>query len=117
MSNDKENEIEFHGHTVDKRNIKTLKAYILGFVFSAILTLASFALVAKHAIPDAYIYMCLAIFAVAQLAVQVVFFLRLNTSEEGRWNLMPFMFTIFVVFVVVLGSLWIMYSLNYNMVH
>ena len=56
--------------------------------------------------------------AVAQVIVQVICFLRLNAqTEQGKMNLMSFIFTIIILGVVVLGSLWIMVNLGYNMMH
>ena len=108
-------------HEVDTLNSgtgqKTLSAYIIGLVLCTILTLVAFALVDKHLLDPEGLYITLAALALVQLVVQVICFLRLNASAEGRWNLMPFLFTIFVVVVVVGGSLWIMYNLNYNMMH
>ncbi len=86
---------------------KTLKAYIFGFLLSLILTIASFSI--KHT------YIALSVLALLQLFVQVVFFLRVNTSPEGRWNLASLLCTILIIAVVVGGSFWIMYNLNMNM--
>ena len=101
----------------DGSSKKTLKAYLFGFVFCVILTVIPFFIVANHSFGATALYLALAVFAVLQLFVQVTFFLRLNASAEGRWNLMPFLFSIFVVLVLVGGSFWIMYNLNYNMMH
>lgn len=105
--------------------IKTLKAYVLGLILALVLTFASFGLAwmhqehASHAhlFSPAGLMFVLMILALVQLFVQVVCFLRLNASPEGRWELMPFLFVIFVVVVIAGGSIWIMWSLNYNMMH
>lgn len=96
---------------------KTLKTYLIGFTLCILLTLIPFALVAKHMLSDFSLYITITIFALVQLYVQVVFFLRLNTSSKGLWNLGSFLFTILVILIVVFGSLWIMYNLNYNMMN
>jgi len=96
---------------------KTLKSYLIGLGSSLTLTIIAFALVANHLLADQSLYILLAVLAILQLFAQVTFFLRMNTSPEGRWNLMPFLFTIFVAAILVGGSLWIMYNLNYNMMH
>lgn len=96
---------------------KTLSSYIMGLFLSLILTVCSFFIVAQHTFSTENIFITIAILAILQLIAQVVFFLRMNASEEGRWNLMPFLFTILIVAVIAGGSLWIMYNLNYNMVH
>lgn len=97
--------------------IKTkLKAYVIGFVLSIILTLVAFTLVAQHTLLNQTLYVVVVTLGLLQLFVQVMFFLRLNTSaEEGRWNLITLLFTLAVIAIVVVGSLWIMYNLNYNM--
>jgi cytochrome o ubiquinol oxidase operon protein cyoD len=94
---------------------KTLTAYITGLALSLILTVLAFVLVGKHLLSDTSLYIAVAVLALIQFCVQSLCFLRLNAGPEGRWNLYPFIFAVFVVFVVVGGSLWIMYNLNYNM--
>lgn len=118
-----------HQHTAQNtRGLKTYKSYIIGYVVSMLLTLAAFGLTHVHMVDprgpehvyllaDASLFTVLIVLAVIQLYVQVTCFLRLNASKEGLWELMPFLFTLFVVLVLVAGSLWIMYHLNYNMMH
>lgn len=96
---------------------KTLTSYITGLVGSLLLTLAAFGIVDKKLMSDVHLYITLSALAIAQLIVQVICFLRLNASAEGRWNLMPFLFAIVIIFFLAGGTLWIMYNLNYNMVH
>jgi cytochrome o ubiquinol oxidase operon protein cyoD len=96
----------------------TLKYSMVGFILSLLITIGSFILIEQQLLSDKYLYISLAVLALLQLIVQVLCFLRLNTSsDEARWDLMSFLFTIFITVVVVGGSLWIMYNLNYNMMH
>lgn len=105
--------------------IKTLQAYAIGLVLALLLTFASFGLAwmhleqgnHSHLFSPAGLMVVLMILALVQLFVQVVCFLRLNGSKEGRWELMPFLFVLFVAFIIAGGSIWIMWSLNYNMMH
>lgn len=98
-----------------EKGMKTARAYIVGYVLSLLLTLAAFyeASVVHHSAHS--VVATLIILAIVQLFVQVTCFLRLNASKDGRWHLMPFLFTIFIVLVIVFGSLWIMWNLNMNM--
>jgi cytochrome o ubiquinol oxidase operon protein cyoD len=96
---------------------KTLKSYMIGFSLSLLLTIIPFVLVGMHLLEPQVLFVAISVLAVMQLYVQVVFFLRLNASPKGRWNLMSFLFTIAIVVILVVGSLWIMYNLNYNMGH
>ena len=107
--------------------VKTLKAYVIGLVLCLLLTFASFGLAwmhqdsgvssHSHLFSAEGLMFVLMFLAVVQLVVQVICFLRLNSSKEGRWETMPFLFVIFVVVVIAGGSLWIMWNLNYFMMH
>lgn len=96
---------------------KTLSGYVIGFILCIILTVMSFGVVENRFFSTEGTYIALSTLAIIQLFVQSLFFLRLNASQDGRWNLMPFLFAIVIIAILVSGSLWIMYSLNYNMSH
>jgi cytochrome o ubiquinol oxidase operon protein cyoD len=96
---------------------KTLKSYLIGLFLCLILTFTSFGLVIYHVLPVVPLYIALAVLAVTQLLVQIICFLRLNTSKEGLWNSMSFFFAIVIVVILVSGTLWIMYNLDYYMTH
>jgi cytochrome o ubiquinol oxidase operon protein cyoD len=51
--------------------------------------------------------------AVVQLVIQAVFFLHIGRGS--RLKLVTFAFAILIVLIVVVGSLWIMNNLDYNM--
>lgn len=89
-------------------------SYVVGFVLSIITTLlAYFFVVNKLFSAETLVYVVLAI-AVVQLVVQLVFFLHLGRGN--RWKLITFLFAVLVVLIVVVGSLWIMHNLDYNMI-
>jgi len=105
-----------HGtHIETQSGQKTLSSYVIGIVLCLILTFLSFGIVEKPILSTSATYISLAVLAVIQLIVQAICFLRLNTSAEGRWNLFPFLFTILIMGILVAGSLWIMYNLDYFM--
>ena len=93
----------------------SLKAYVIGFVLSIILTLFSYFTVVYSLLSGWTLITLVAIFAVAQATVQLLLFLHLATEGKPRWNLMTFLFMALIVGVIVLGSLWIMYNLDYRM--
>jgi len=93
---------------------KTIRAYVTGLVLSLVLTFLAFGLVEMSGVPQNLAFIGLTTLAVLQLITQVVFFLRMNASKEGQWNLMPFIFILFIILILVFGTLWIMYNLNYN---
>lgn len=93
----------------------TYRSYITGFLLSIVITLAAFYIVGYEVFSTANTYIAVAILAVIQLYVQLVFFLHLSTHSKARWNLVSFAFTVIIVAILVIGTLWIMYNLYANM--
>ncbi|MEN6671092.1 cytochrome o ubiquinol oxidase subunit IV [Psychrobacter sp. B38] len=91
------------------------KSYIIGFVLSAILTVIPFGLIMSDMMSGMSAIWMIAVFAAAQVFVQVYFFLHVDFSPEQRNTLYSFLFTLFVVAIVMVGSLWIMHNANENM--
>jgi len=93
----------------------TLKAYVTGFVLSVALTLGAYFAVANSWLAGNALIFCVLALAVIQLVVQLVFFLHLNEGEDRRWNFVVLCSTVLIVLILVVGSIWIMNHLNYNM--
>lgn len=97
---------------------KLVKSYFIGFILTVIFVLAAYTLVARHLATGESLYIDLGILLVLQVLALVVCFVRLNTqTQDDKWNLIIFIFTLIIMAIVVSGSLWIMYNLNYNMVN
>ncbi|MBW7982082.1 cytochrome o ubiquinol oxidase subunit IV [Enterobacillus tribolii] len=93
----------------------SFKSYMIGFILSVILTVIPFWMVMDGSASHGTILATVVGLAVVQILVHLVYFLHMNTSSEERWNLVAFIFTILIIAIVVVGSLWIMYNLNINM--
>ena len=93
----------------------TYRSYITGFFLSIVITLAAFYIVGYEVFSTANTYIFVAILAVIQLYVQLVFFLHLSTHSKAQWNLISFVFTVIIVAILFTGTLWIMYNLYTNM--
>jgi cytochrome o ubiquinol oxidase operon protein cyoD len=97
-----------------------LRSYIIGFLLSLLFTLFAYAL-ATHAVPAvAGLPMGVSIaliigFAFAQFIAQLIHFLHLNLGRESRDKLIILCATVFIVIILVSGSLWIMNQLNGRM--
>jgi cytochrome o ubiquinol oxidase operon protein cyoD len=94
---------------------KEVFTYVIGFVLAVILTLIAYFTTVNHILTGATLVTTLMILAAVQLMVQLVFFLHLGRDKSARWNVASFYFMMMVLVIVVLGSLWIMHNLNYNM--
>jgi cytochrome o ubiquinol oxidase operon protein cyoD len=92
-----------------------VRSYLIGFVLAAALTFASFGIIGTDLIWPPGIPVALAVFAVAQIGVHLVFFLHINSGPDNTNNILALAFGILIVSIVIAGSLWIMHHLNTNM--
>jgi len=107
--------VPHHGHEATHDHLSR-KGYVIGFLASVVLTAIPFWLVMTGVLHDANATAAIIIaFAVVQILVHTVFFLHVNTQAEHGWTLMAYIFTAVLVFIVISGSVWIMYHLNANM--
>jgi len=58
----------------------------------------------------------LMVLAIAQMGVHLAFFLHITTGAESFNNVLALAFGVLIVFLLIVGSLWIMTHLNHNMV-
>ena len=93
----------------------SVKSYLIGFILSVILTVIPFMMVMNGTASHSTILAVVVGMAVIQVIVHLIYFLHMNTSSEERWNLVALLFTAMIIGIVVVGSLWIMYNLNLNM--
>jgi cytochrome o ubiquinol oxidase operon protein cyoD len=49
------------------------------------------------------------------VVVQLFFFLHLGSETKPRWKLLTLFLMLIFAMIVLLGSIWIMYNLNYRM--
>ena len=97
---------------------KSLSVYFSGFFACLLLTFVPFLAVLEHRILKSELFFIIFITAIMQFFVQVICFLRLNAkTTQGKVNILSFFFTIIVLFILVGGSAWIMFHVNYNMTH
>lgn len=93
----------------------TFRSYVTGFIISVILTVIPFWLVMDHTLERESLILTISVLAVIQIVVQLMFFLHMNSRSEGGWNMIAFLFTVLIILILVIGSLWIMFHLNHNM--
>jgi cytochrome o ubiquinol oxidase subunit IV len=96
----------------------TVKNYIIGFVGSIILTLLAYGLTVTGGLGRGIVLLVLlGILALSQMVVQLMFFLHLPEEVKPRYKMLSFGAMASILIIVVVGSLWIMNHLNYNMMH
>lgn len=98
-----------------------IRPYVIGFGLSLGITIIAFvaALVQIETEGRAYdafwLVAGLVGLAIVQLAVQMLFFFHLGHETRPRLNTVSFLFMLMVVGIIGIGSLWIMYNLDDNM--
>jgi cytochrome o ubiquinol oxidase subunit IV len=105
------------GHEGHSENAHgTFRSYVTGFVLSVILTAVPFWLVMGNALDDtlktSIVIMGL---AAVQIVVHMIYFLHMNTKSEGGWTFIALVFTLTLVVVTLVGSIWVMYHMDQNM--
>ena len=89
--------------------------YSSGFILSLILTVIAYMAVTQHSLPGGALVAAIIGLAIAQVLVQLFFFLHLGQETMPRWKLAVLLFMLLILGILVFGSLWIMQNLNYNM--
>jgi cytochrome o ubiquinol oxidase operon protein cyoD len=93
----------------------TAQTYLIGLLYAVVLTLASFWVASTDLIYAPGVPVLLAVLAVAQMGVHLVFFLHISSAPDQTNNFLALAFGIFVVGLIVFGSMIIMSNLNHAM--
>jgi len=91
-----------------------VRGYLLGLALATLLTVASFYFAGSSLVWRPSIPMLLAVLAIAQMGVHLVFFLHITTGPDNTNNVLALAFGILIVVLVVFGSIWIMAHLNHQ---
>jgi len=94
---------------------RTLTKYVIGFLASLALTMVAYVLVSGRLLTGDTLLLVIGGLALVQMIVQLFFFLHLADESRPRLRLVSFGFMASILVIIVAGSLWIMYHLNYNM--
>jgi cytochrome o ubiquinol oxidase operon protein cyoD len=99
---------------VDRRHRGSVLTYFTGLSFAIVLTLASFWAADTHLVWQPGIPVLLAALAIGQMGVHVVFFFHISSGPDDTNSFLALAFGVFVVGLVVFGSMLIMANLDAN---
>ncbi|HHW4680152.1 MAG TPA: cytochrome o ubiquinol oxidase subunit IV [Xylella taiwanensis] len=94
-----------------------LKSYLIGFVLAVILTAIPFAMVMNGGFSKGITVTVISVLAAVQMLVHLVYFLHMDRSPEQRSNVQVALFSLLIIGIVVIGSLWVMHNLNLHMMY
>jgi cytochrome o ubiquinol oxidase operon protein cyoD len=107
-----------HAHTHandDHGGHGSVGSYLIGFVLAAVLTAVPFGLVMSGSLPPGTAAPVCMAFAAVQIVVHLIYFLHMNTKSSRSWNGAAFVFTLVILAILMVGTLWVMYHMNMNM--
>ena len=92
-----------------------LLSYGVGLGLAVLLTVVAFVLAETHLVWGPSIPIALCVLAVGQMAIHLIFFLHMGSGPDNVNNIMALAFGVVIVFLIIIGSLYIMDNLNQNM--
>ncbi|MFL5334199.1 MAG: cytochrome o ubiquinol oxidase subunit IV [Geminicoccaceae bacterium] len=94
---------------------ESLRSYLVGLGLATLITVVAFFISQTTLVWQPSIPIALAVLAIAQMGVHLVFFLHITTGPDNVNNVLALAFGVLIVFLLIAGSLWIMSHLNHNM--
>ena len=90
-------------------------AYVIGLALALILTGVSFWVASTGALWAPGVAVGLVVLAIAQMGVHLVFFLHITSGHDNTNNILALAFGVLIVFLVMIGTIWIMSHMDANM--
>ena len=90
-------------------------SYVIGLALALILTGVSFWVASTGVLWGPGVATGLVVLAIAQMGVHLVFFLHITSGPDNTNNVLALAFGVLIVFLVMIGTIWIMGHMNTNM--
>jgi cytochrome o ubiquinol oxidase subunit IV len=115
MSEDEDNFLDVAPGTPHSNILSETLAYVIGLAFALILTGVSFWVASTSVLWGPGVAVGLVVLAIAQMGVHLVFFLHITSGPDNTNNVLALAFGVMIVFLVMIGTIWIMSHMNANM--
>ena len=90
-------------------------SYVIGLALALVLTGISFWVASTSVLWGPGVAVGLVVLAIAQMGVHLVFFLHITSGPDNTNNVLALAFGVLIVFLVMVGTIWIMTHMNANM--
>ncbi|HEX3676108.1 MAG TPA: cytochrome o ubiquinol oxidase subunit IV [Sphingomicrobium sp.] len=90
-------------------------SYVVGLGLALLLTGVSFWVASTTSLWGPGVATGLVVLAIAQMGVHLVFFLHVTSGPDNTNNVLALAFGVLIVFLVMIGTIWIMAHMNANM--
>jgi cytochrome o ubiquinol oxidase operon protein cyoD len=89
-------------------------AYVIGLGLALLLTGVSFWVASTSVLWGPGVAVGLVVLAIAQMGIHLVFFLHITSGPDNTNNVLALAFGVLIVFLVMVGTIWIMGHMNMN---
>jgi cytochrome o ubiquinol oxidase subunit IV len=89
-------------------------SYVIGLGLALLLTGISFWVASTGTLWGPGVAVGLVVLAIAQMGVHLVFFLHITSGPDNTNNVLALAFGVLIVFLVMIGTIWIMAHMNMN---
>ena len=90
-------------------------SYVIGLALALMLTGISFWVASTSVLWGPGVAVGLVVLAIAQMGIHLVFFLHITSGPDNTNNVLALAFGVLIVFLVMIGTIWIMGHLAANM--
>ena len=90
-------------------------SYVVGLGLALLLTGVSFWVASTSTLWGPGVATGLVVLAIAQMGIHLVFFLHITSGPDNTNNVLALAFGVLIVFLVMIGTIWIMGHMNANM--
>ena len=101
-----------HVSTAQHQDHGSAKQYVIGFIISIVLTVVPFFMVMNGGFAKGLTVAVLVITMIAQVWVQLVWFLHMKREDSQKWQVMSFWYTFLTIAILFIGSVWILSELH-----
>ena len=115
MTEDENNLVDVAPGAPHSNILSETLAYVIGLALALILTGGSFWVASTSVLWGPGVAVGLVVLAIAQMGVHLVFFLHITSGPDNTNNVLALAFGVLIVFLVMIGTIWIMAHMNANM--
>ncbi len=90
-------------------------SYLIGLGLALLLTAVAFWVASTSILWGPGVAVGLVVLAIAQMGIHLVFFLHITSGPDNTNNVLALAFGVLIVFLVMIGTIWIMSHLAANM--
>ncbi|MDQ2705793.1 MAG: cytochrome o ubiquinol oxidase subunit IV [Pseudomonadota bacterium] len=115
MTEDENNLVDVAPGAPHSNILSETLAYVIGLALALILTGVSFWVASTSVLWGPGVAVGLVVLAIAQMGVHLGFFLHITSGPDNTNNVLALAFGVLIVFLVMIGTIWIMAHMNANM--